>query len=173
MSSWSGSSHVDKVALIVKFWEPGASAAYLADAISSHLGEKVTRNAVAGVYHRCRANAKSKEVTNPLAKCPLRPIGSKPDPSKKPRPPKKKRAKAPVKFALPLKPEPIPEPEPDGIPSRHVELRDLGRDDCRWPTKRGTVTWLFCGLPAVDGKSYCEGHQSRAEKARPVDGDCN
>ena len=54
---------------------------------------------------------------------------------------------------------PVVEPQALDLP-RVLSLIDLDAGQCKWPVGDPLEGW--CGCPAPEGKSYCEGHHARA-----------
>jgi len=54
-------------------------------------------------------------------------------------------------------------PAPPKRPASVVTLERLKADMCSWPTgEPGHPDFMFCGIPAVEGKPYCSEHCARA-----------
>lgn len=100
----------------------------------------VTRNAVAGVYDRCKGLR---------ADCPL------PVPCQHPSRLRPRRPATPKLLAKP--PAPITAPHGAGR-----TLMMLQRHQCKWAVNEAAIgeQHLFCGMPAEG--SYCEHHKARA-----------
>ena len=57
---------------------------------------------------------------------------------------------------LQLTPRPKPRPKPGTL-----TLMQLEPKDCRWP-EGDRAPFLFCGLPQLEGSSYCPAHTARS-----------
>lgn len=185
MSKWRSMKPHEKAELLAKLWKPGVLATTLAEETSKFLGEEVTRNSIIGVYHRSRANARTKGEPDPLFLCPL----STPLEGQRRRRAKneakataktKGKIKANGKTAVKKKPvkakraepdpgpqfklEPLPEPEPDLIGMKYISFHKLTDATCRWPTnERDEITWRFCGKQTAPGSSYCPYHDKKSQ----------
>ena len=121
----------------------GLSYSQSATAINDQFGTTYTRNATVGKGFRLRLLA-----------------------IHKPRMPKKKRYQ-------PYKPRPKRPPafEPievvqvrcEELIPRGLTLLELEPSDCRWPY--GDGPFLHCGMPKLDGSSYCSGHFALSRRA--------
>src|SRR5690606_35741380 len=112
-------------------------------------------NSILGVYHRTRANARTKGEPDPLFLCPLstplegqrrRRAKNEAKAADKVKGKTKGDGKAAtkkktVKSGAQFKPEPLPEPEPDLIGMKYISFHQLTDATCRWPTnKRDEIT---------------------------------
>ncbi|SHF04483.1 GcrA cell cycle regulator [Litoreibacter halocynthiae] len=167
----------DRVEVLKKMWGEGKSASQIAKELGG-----VTRNAVIGKVHRLGLSNRSggaspaKAAATPKAK-----PAAKPKPAEKPKAAAEAEAKpaAPVNRPLgrpklvvtagqPLPPQPSAnEISPEALASvREVEKKakrlsvmELTERTCKWPVgDPATEDFWFCGLPAQQGKPYCEAH---------------
>jgi hypothetical protein len=110
----------------------------------------LSRNAVMGKLRRLGLLGLTDRPQNPPAKR-LQP----PRPRK---PPVEKHVDPGEKYFF--KPPPVPErPIPE---YGKLELFDLKRNSCRWPSDGDSAPWTFCGRPVIAETSYCPEHHSRA-----------
>lgn len=129
-------------------------------ALAAALG--VTRNAVLGKCHRHGISVG----------------GGKPAPRPTPKSgPRVSKSVAPPRPRAPARP---PAPRPTAIvaqvpvlrvaaPAAAVGLLDLRFGQCRFPLGGSRArAVLFCGAPALTGRSYCEDHHSLCHRARGV-----
>lgn len=171
----------DRVEILKKMWGEGQSASQIAKELGG-----VTRNAVIGKVHRLglsnratNAGGKSAAKDKPAPKTTARakpaakkaepkkaaPAAASPEPVKKPVIPMRKPI---VPAGQPLPPQPSAnEISPEALASvREVEkgakklhLMELTERTCKWPIgDPATEEFWFCGLPAQQGKPYCEAH---------------
>ncbi|MBY0560151.1 GcrA family cell cycle regulator [Hyphomicrobium sp.] len=157
----------EKVKAIAAVYEPGMGPEGLAKALTSLLGEKVSRSAVIGFYNR------SQDL---LAHYPL-----------KGRNLKKARENDDMRVTItqgrivkaerwsmltddtPLPSSPLPirtaatiaPPDERDAGSKKKRLADLKSKECRWPTHEDLDGHMFCAHRTAVGKSYCEDHQKR------------
>lgn len=64
---WADNDVSGKIAIIHHVWSPGASASSLARAITDHAGERVTRQAVLGLYFRNRDRLRACPLNDPIS----------------------------------------------------------------------------------------------------------
>ncbi|EPX80857.1 GcrA family cell cycle regulator [Litoreibacter arenae] len=166
----------DRVEVLKKMWGEGKSASQIAKELGG-----VTRNAVIGKVHRLglsnRSGGASAAKAAPAAKAKP---AAKPKAAEKPKPaePEAKpaapvnkpigRTKLIVTAGQPLPPQPSAnEISPEALASvREVEKKakklsvmELTERTCKWPVgDPATEDFWFCGLPAQQGKPYCEAH---------------
>ncbi len=166
----------DRVEILKKMWGEGQSASQIAKELGG-----VTRNAVIGKVHRLglsnratggnKAAAKDKPAAKaapkpaPKKAAAKKPVAAAPEPAPKPVVPMRKPI---VPAGQPLPPQPSAnEISPEALASvREVEkgakklhLMELTERTCKWPIgDPATEEFWFCGLPAQQGKPYCEAH---------------
>ncbi len=169
----------ERVEILKKMWGEGQSASQIAKELGG-----VTRNAVIGKVHRlglsnrATGGAKTAAKEKPAAKAapkaaPAKKAAAKkaaapaatPEPAPKPVVPIRKPI---VPAGQPLPPQPSAnEISPEALASvREVEkgakklnLMELTERTCKWPIgDPATEEFWFCGLPAQQGKPYCEAH---------------
>ena len=173
----------ERVEILKKMWGEGQSASQIAKELGG-----VTRNAVIGKVHRLglsnratggakapaakdkkpapKRTAKAAPAKKPEAKAPepaAAPEAAAEPPARKP--PVRKPI---VPAGQPLPPQPSAnEISPEALASvREVEkgakklnLMELTERTCKWPIgDPATDEFWFCGLPAKQGKPYCEAH---------------
>ncbi len=170
----------ERVEILKRMWGEGQSASQIAKALGG-----VTRNAVIGKVHRLGLSNRASGGAKGAAvkdKKPAPKRAAKPAPSKKTDPGKQtvqEPAPAPEKPAMPVrKPivpagQPLPpqpsanEISPEALASvrevekgaRKLSLMELTERTCKWPIgDPATEEFWFCGLPAQQGKPYCEAH---------------
>ncbi len=171
----------ERVETLKKMWGEGQSASQIAKELGG-----VTRNAVIGKVHRLglsnRATAGAKATTAkdkkaaPKRSAKPAPAAAKKAEAKPPEPEVKaapEKPVAPVRKPIvpagqPLPPQPSAnEISPEALASvREVEkgakkltLMELTERTCKWPIgDPATEEFWFCGLPAKQGKPYCEAH---------------
>ena len=169
----------DRVEILKKMWGEGQSASQIAKELGG-----VTRNAVIGKVHRlglsnrATGGAKTAPKDKPAPKAPPKTAARKAE-AKKPAAAPAAAAQPANKPAVPIrKPivpagQPLPpqpsanEISPEALASmREVEkgakklnLMELTERTCKWPIgDPATEEFWFCGLPAQQGKPYCEAH---------------
>jgi len=130
--SWNEQEHE----IAVSLWKSGASASK----IGQELGR--TRNSVMGYIHRLKLN-----MPDRILKKEPKPIRPRTPKVAKPRMPSIKN----VKFVGPTY---------SSEPSHRVSLLDLGAFMCKWVKDDRLLGHLpeYCGLPVLDGKSWCGFH---------------
>ncbi len=168
----------ERVEILKKMWGEGQSASQIAKELGG-----VTRNAVIGKVHRlglsnrATGGAKTAAKEKPAAKAAPKAAPAKKAPAKKaaapatPEPAPKPVVpirKPIVPAGQPLPPQPSAnEISPEALASvREVEkgakklnLMELTERTCKWPIgDPATEEFWFCGLPAQQGKPYCEAH---------------
>lgn len=168
----------ERVETLKKMWAEGQSASVIAKELGG-----VTRNAVIGKVHRlglsnraAAAPAKPSAEEKPEAKPASRAKAPAKKPEPQPEPEEAATAQAPatparkviVPAGQPLPPQPSAnEISPEALATvREVEkgakklsLMELTERTCKWPIgDPATEEFWFCGLPAQQGKPYCEAH---------------
>jgi GcrA cell cycle regulator len=169
----------ERVETLKKMWAEGQSASVIAKELGG-----VTRNAVIGKVHRLGLSNRTAAAP---AKAPVgeksaeksavnkaKPAVKKPQPQ--PEPEEAVQAEKPaaptrkpiVPAGQPLPPQPSAnEISPEALANvREVEktakkltLMELTERTCKWPIgDPATENFWFCGLPAQQGKPYCEAH---------------
>jgi len=171
----------DRVELLKKMWGEGQSASQIAKELGG-----VTRNAVIGKVHRlglsnragssapakpaaAKAKAapkpKAEAATKPKAKPAARPVEAEAAPAPKPSLPAR-RAIIPAGQPLPPQPsaneisaEALAKVSEVEKKAKKLSVMDLTERTCKWPIgDPATDDFWFCGLPAQQGKPYCEAH---------------
>ena len=167
----------DRVEKLKKMWGEGQSASQIAKELGG-----VTRNAVIGKVHRlglsnrsggggtkteAKAKPAAKAAPKPKAKAkPAEPAAAAaPAPEPRPTPPARKQI---IPAGQPLPPQPSAnEISPEALAkvnevekkSKKLNLMELTERTCKWPVgDPATDDFWFCGLPAQQGKPYCEAH---------------
>ena len=169
----------ERVETLKKMWSDGKSASQIAKELGG-----VTRNAVIGKVHRLGLSNRTGGAT-PAKPAPAEtakeiaakadPVVTKepdvaaaqPDPAPVPAKPVP-RPKLVVTAGQPLPPQPSAnEISPEALASvREVEkgakklsVMQLTERTCKWPVgDPATENFWFCGLPAQQGKPYCDAH---------------
>lgn len=172
----------ERVEILKRMWGEGQSASVIAKELGG-----VTRNAVIGKVHRlglsnrntASAAAKAAEP-KPEPKKP-EPVAEAPKPAAKPAPKPEPVAAAPAPTPAPIPPrkqiipagQPLPpqpsanEISPEALArvsevektAKKISLMELTERTCKWPIgDPATEEFWFCGLPAEQGKPYCEAH---------------
>jgi GcrA cell cycle regulator len=130
---WTVDARIER---LTKMWNDGVTAAD----ISKRLGPGCTKNAVVGKVHRLGLK---------LRASPIRRRG---------------KAEEPTGVPEHLRHTPLGrEMRRKGFVPGTVTLNQLELSDCRYPTNEAAhgEAHLFCGLPALPGKPYCETHAAR------------
>jgi len=168
----------DRVEKLKKMWGEGQSASQIAKELGG-----VTRNAVIGKVHRLglsnrsggggtktEAKAKPAAKAEPKPKAKAKPAepattAAAPAPEPRPTPPARKQI---IPAGQPLPPQPSAnEISPEALAkvnevekkSKKLNLMELTERTCKWPVgDPATDDFWFCGLPAQQGKPYCEAH---------------
>jgi len=167
----------DRVEKLTKMWGEGQSASQIAKELGG-----VTRNAVIGKVHRLGlsnrtggggAKSESKAKAAPAADAKARPKSKPADqpaaaataPEPRPTPPARKQI---IPAGQPLPPQPSAnEISPEALAkvnevekkAKKLSLMELTERTCKWPVgDPATNDFWFCGLPAQQGKPYCEAH---------------
>lgn len=166
MLKWTNTRPQDKIDLIIRFWEPGFSTTDLADVISYFTGDRVTRNAIIGLYGRTRQKAEQTNTKDPLWQYPLnepneamlraKASSRAVSEGRIPRAPGSR-----FKGESPTPPTPVVMNEAVSA-GLHLPLEALARTQCHWPTRRDDDQWKFCGLP-TETYPYCSHHTRRAQ----------
>ena len=95
---------------------------------------KVSRSSILGRVHRCGWTAQRRQIH------PVTPRRERPDRPEKPVP------------VIPTRPfQPFT-----------VTIQNLTPGMCRWPSPGDVAPWTFCGVPKLEGSSYCPEHHKRA-----------
>ncbi|MBT8408967.1 MAG: GcrA cell cycle regulator, partial [Alphaproteobacteria bacterium] len=163
----------ERVELLKKMWSEGQSASQIAKELGG-----VTRNAVIGKVHRLG-------LSNRAGATPAKPAKEKPakaEPKAAPRSEPAAASDTPARSAerpiparkqiipagQPLPPQPSAnEISPEALASvrevekksKKISLMELTERTCKWPVgDPATDDFWFCGLPAQQGKPYCEAH---------------
>ncbi len=164
----------ERVELLKKMWNDGQSASQIAKELGG-----VTRNAVIGKVHRLGLSNRAGSVPAPVtseeprmeaaeASAPKEdtmvadaPQPERPAPAANPR-------KQIIPAGQPLPPQPSAnEISPEALASvrevekksKKISLMELTERTCKWPVgDPATEDFWFCGLPAQQGKPYCEAH---------------
>lgn len=157
----------ERVETLKRMWGEGQSASQIAKELGG-----VTRNAVIGKVHRLGLSNRAAAPTKPEPKPAAKPApkaeapAPAPEPEAKPAPSPARRAIIPAGQPLP------PQPSANEIPAeslakasevekkaRKISLMELTERTCKWPIgDPATDDFYFCGLPAQQGKPYCEAH---------------
>lgn len=164
----------ERVETLKRMWAEGQSASQIAKELGG-----VTRNAVIGKVHRLglsnRTSAADKpsEATKPATEAkpaaPEAPVeaeaASEPAPVAKPAVPARKQI---IPAGQPLPPQPsaneipaesLAKAEEVEKKAKKISLMELTERTCKWPIgDPATDDFYFCGLPAQQGKPYCEAH---------------
>ena len=170
----------ERVELLKKMWSEGQSASQIAKELGG-----VTRNAVIGKVHRlglsnrsgggAQQPAAAAPKAEPKAKAAPKREAAAPAPEPKPEPAPQAAAPAPtparkaiIPAGQPLPPQPSAnEISPEALAkvsevekkSKKLTLMELTERTCKWPVgDPATEDFWFCGLPAQNGKPYCEAH---------------
>ncbi|PJE28931.1 GcrA cell cycle regulator [Pseudooceanicola antarcticus] len=170
----------ERVELLKKMWSEGQSASQIAKELGG-----VTRNAVIGKVHRlglsnrsgggAQQPAAAQTKAEPKAKAAPKREAAAPAPEPKPEPAAQAAAPAPsparkaiIPAGQPLPPQPSAnEISPEALAkvseiekkSKKLTLMELTERTCKWPVgDPATDDFWFCGLPAQNGKPYCEAH---------------
>ncbi|MBT9384631.1 GcrA cell cycle regulator [Pseudooceanicola sp. CBS1P-1] len=173
----------ERVELLKKMWSEGQSASQIAKELGG-----VTRNAVIGKVHRLGLSnrtggaapaAAAQPAPKPVeAKPAAKPATAAPKPAAEPEPAPEPRttSAAPSTPAVrkiipagqPLPPQPSAnEISPEALAkvnevekkSKKLTLMELTEKTCKWPVgDPATDDFWFCGLPAQQGKPYCDAH---------------
>jgi GcrA cell cycle regulator len=147
-----GAWNSSQVTMLEEMWAAGLSGSEIGAAVGK------SRSAVLGMVRR--------------RKLPFR-VTLQRRPPGLPAKPKRKlymtaRRKAAVHVSADI---PMPKPEPvqflDDVWSpltgaRPVTMEALAKGMCKWPIGEGRP-YLFCGCPAMDGRSYCASHDARSK----------
>lgn len=141
---------------------------YSAAMIAMRLGDGITRNAVIGKIARLGLQPAIPQGRKVLVRKP-----------REPRQPGSGRVfeiQQAIEFAMgaasPVlaKSAPLPAVSSSGLAPLNLGLLELSANGCRWPVndaERGE-DHLFCGHPALAGKSYCAEHQVKALDRAPA-----
>ncbi|MEM9432650.1 MAG: GcrA family cell cycle regulator [Pseudomonadota bacterium] len=163
----------ERVEVLKKMWGEGKSASQIAKELGG-----VTRNAVIGKVHRLGLSNRSGGAAPAKAAAKEKPAAAKPKAAEKPKEAEAKveaptnkpvpRPKLIVTAGQPLPPQPSAnEISPEALASvREIEKKakklsvmELTERTCKWPVgDPATEDFWFCGLPAQQGKPYCEAH---------------
>ena len=164
----------ERVELLKKMWNDGQSASQIAKELGG-----VTRNAVIGKVHRLglsnrtgaapapgkpeqtRIEAADSSAPKEDTMVAEAPQPDRPAPAANPR-------KQIIPAGQPLPPQPSAnEISPEALASvrevekksKKISLMELTERTCKWPVgDPATEDFWFCGLPAQQGKPYCEAH---------------
>ncbi|PIE11649.1 MAG: GcrA cell cycle regulator [Rhodobacterales bacterium] len=158
----------ERVETLKRMWGEGQSASQIAKELGG-----VTRNAVIGKVHRlglsnrtAAAPAKAEPEAKPA------PAKAEPAQAEKPAadtpPPPSPARKAIIPAGQPLPPQPsaneipaesLAKAEAVEKKAKKISLMELTERTCKWPIgDPATDDFYFCGLPAQQGKPYCEAH---------------
>lgn len=171
----------ERVETLKKMWSEGQSASQIAKELGG-----VTRNAVIGKVHRLGlSNRTNGPVTGRPDDAEIEDIpvveaaaetdeAEEPEVMEEPQPVQPvQKSVVPVRKAIvpagqPLPPQPSTnEISPEALASqrevekmaRRLTLMELTERTCKWPIgDPATPDFWFCGLPAEQGKPYCEAH---------------
>ena len=155
-------------------WKQGLSCSQIATQLNARFGNGRSRNAVIGRRHRLglpKRDTVTGMVRNPrkVRRKALPPMAE--PVTETPRSePETGRQRATATPATPPEPKPekrAPRPSESAEPSepmRRVEIRELARNECRWPVNDAAdgEEHLFCGRKQVEGSSYCAAHRARS-----------
>ena len=187
----------ERVEKLKELWAEGMSASQIAKVLGG-----VTRNAVIGKVHRLGLSNRgpavpgeeTKSAEAPKPKTPPAPKAAQPaPPDPEPEPaPAPTPAPAPVARRTPPAIRDATQPRAPGAPTpeeeaaratlaeiekiaKRISLLELTERTCKWPIGDPTdPDFVFCGLPCVPGKPYCQYHvavafqpmSSRRDRAR-------
>ena len=165
----------ERVEKLKEYWAEGMSASQIAKQLGG-----VTRNAVIGKVHRLGLSNRAAESDPPQPAEPAQPAEAEEAQAEE--------AQAEPALAEPEAPtDPAPEAQPPRVPdadtprapgrptpeeeaarvtlaeiekmARKLDLLELTEQTCKWPIGDPAEDGFhFCGLPALDGKPYCEHH---------------
>lgn len=151
--------------MVIDLFEKGLSASVAATRINGAFGTKFTRNSVIGKWFRMglfRAGQRPKSGPKPKQKTNLfPPVPYDGMPSRL-----AQRVNTLRKLHLEMQAvvaPPLPAPMPEAVEPLRVPLFELESHMCRWPIGDPRMEdFAFCGLPQVEGRSYCSQHCGRA-----------
>jgi len=172
--SWADGSKAARLGLIKGVWQRGDSARDIAQAINRATGERLTRNAIIGVYHRSKDELKDYPLRHATPPGPKRIFGNaRKARFPRPAPPRAPRPSPPVEVVASSIVEALPEITDTEVTAYDVsalllDLDDLQPSQCKWAIREHDETHhhLFCGQPVEKHGAYCAHHAARARSQR-------
>lgn len=171
--SWRELTVEGRIEVIKSVWEPSMSGRDIAAAVSSAVGESVTRNAVIGMYTRYPQELSSHPMAGAAkrAKKPRASTEALPKALSEPTSEKKidlrpvtqlwmrQRKRSPEEALLryPSTPTSKVDPEDERYLQNAKPLIDLNRGECHYALGSGPI--LYCGEPVSNGSQYCAHHR--------------